>query len=90
MTDFIAKENGSIRTIAHVQLFVELLNLKINQFILRNERKLKDTGIVIYEEFSKDTIKLRKTLWEQVLEYRRENKFAYINYRSIDVRDYAW
>ena len=41
----------------------------------------------IYEDFSQDTIALRKSLWEQVLEYRRQGKFAYLNYRSIVVKD---
>ena len=32
---------------------------------------------------------LRKTLWEKVLQYRRQNKFACLNYRSIIVRDFG-
>ena len=32
--------------------------------------------IFIYENFSRDTIELRKSLWEYVLEYRKQNKFA--------------
>ena len=34
------------------------------QFILTNERKLKDKCIFIYEYFSKETTTLTKTLWE--------------------------
>ena len=51
------------------------------------QKKLKKTGIYIYEDFSKGTMELRKSLWEQVLEYRKQNKFASLNYRSIIVRD---
>ena len=57
------------------------------QCILNNAKKLKNTGIYIYEDFSKDTMELRKLQWEQVLEYRKQNKFACLNYRSIIVRD---
>ena len=46
---------------------------------------LKDTGIYIYEHFCKDTMELRKKLWNQVLGYRKQNKFADLNYRSIVV-----
>ena len=50
-------------------------------------KKLKNTGIFIYEDFSKATMELGKSLWEQVLEYPKQNKFACLNYRSIIVRD---
>ena len=42
---------------------------KDKQQILNNAKKLRDTGIYIYEDFSKDTMDLRKTLWEKVLQY---------------------
>ena len=31
----------------------------------------------------KDTMELRKELLQEVFEYRRQNEFAYLNYRSI-------
>ena len=65
-----------------------LNRFKDKQRILNNAKKLKNTGICIYEDFSKDTVELRKSLWEQVLEYRKQNKFACLNYRSIIVRDH--
>ena len=33
----------------------------------------KKTSIYIYEGFSKDTMKLKKSLWEQVLGYQKKN-----------------
>ena len=33
-------------------------------------------------------MELRKELWQEVLEYRRQNKFAYLNYRFVVVRDH--
>ena len=51
------------------------------------QKNLKNTGIFIYEDFSKDTVELRKSLWEQVFEYQKQNKFAWLNDRSIIVRD---
>ena len=51
--------------------------------VLRSAKKLKDTGIFIYEDFSKATMELRKSLWEEVLYNRQQIKVAYLNYRSI-------
>ena len=37
----------------------------------------------------KDTMELRKELWQEVLAYGRQNKFACLNYCSIVVRDHG-
>ena len=68
-------------------IIFKLNKFKDKQKILRNARNLKDTGIFIYEDFCDDTMELRKSLWEQVLEHSRQNKIAHLNYRSIVVRD---
>ena len=57
--------------------------------ILKNAKFLKDKGIYTYEDLCKDIMELRKKLWNQVLEYRKQNKFAYLNYRSIVVREHG-
>ena len=49
--------------------------------------KLKDTGIYVYEDFSNETMEVRKSLWEKLLECRRQDKYAFLNYRKIVVRD---
>ena len=48
-----------------------LNRFKDKQRILNNTKKLKSTGIYLYEDFSKVTMELRKSLWEQVLEYHK-------------------
>ena len=60
-------------------IIFKLNKFKDKQKILRNARNLKDTGIFIYEYFCDDTMELRKSLWEQVLEHHRQNKIAYLN-----------
>ena len=67
-------------------IIFKLNKFKDKQKILRNARNLKDTGIFIYEDFCDDTMELRKSLWEQVLEHHRQNKIAYLNYKIIVVR----
>ena len=68
-------------------IIFKLNKFKDKQKILRNARNLKDTGIFIYEDCCDDTMELRKSLWEQVLEHSRQNKIAHLNCRSIVVRD---
>ena len=50
-------------------IICRLLRFKDKQRIIRISKKLKNTGIFIYEEFCKDTMDLRKQLWEKVLEH---------------------
>ena len=66
-----------------------ITKFKEKQKILKNAKLLKNTGIFIYEDFCKGTMESRRELWHEVLEYRRQNKFAYLNYCSIFVRDYG-
>ena len=70
-------------------IICRITKFKEKQKILKNAKLLKNTGIFIYEDFCKDTMELRKELWQEVLEYRRQNKFAYLNYRSIVVCDHG-
>ena len=51
--------------------------------ILRNVQKLKRSSIFINEDFSKQTIDLRKELWKEVKQLRSEGKIAYLNYRTV-------
>ena len=49
-----------------------ITKFKDKQKILKNAKYLKGSGIYVYEDFCKETMELRKTLWDQVLEYRRQ------------------
>ena len=60
-------KTGQNRDRLHAVL-CRLNRFKDKQRILNNA-KLKNTGIYMYEDISKDTMELRKSLWEQVLEY---------------------
>ena len=76
----------SIEDHPHVRLFADLSVSKAKK-ILQNAKKLKDTGIFIYEDFCSDTMELRKSLWEKVLEYHQQGKYVYLNYRTIVARN---
>ena len=65
-----------------------LNRFKEKQSILNNAKKLINTDIYTYEDFPKDIMGHKKSLWEQVFEYSKQNKFACLNYRSIILRDH--
>ena len=63
------ERNSGLRTI-----ICRLLRFKDKQIIIQGSKKLKNTGIFIYENFCKDTMDLCKQLWEKVLEHQANNK----------------
>ena len=86
----ISAQTNSSKNQNHSQTIIcKVTKFKDKQKILKSAKCLKDTGIFIYEDFCKDTMDLRKKLWNKVLEYRKQNKFAYLNYRSIVVREHG-
>ena len=65
----------------------KFLHFKDKHKVLQNVKKLKNTGIFIYKDFSKATMELRKSLWDEVLQYWQQNKIAHLNSRNIVVKD---
>ena len=63
------------------------LRFKDKQNIFQNAKKLKDIKIFVYKDFCSDTMELPKSLWEKVLECRRQGTYVYLNYKAIVVRD---
>lgn len=75
--------NGKPRTI-----IFKTLSFKDKERILKSSNKLKNTGLYINEDFSKETIDIRKRNWEKVKEYRQQGKFAALSYDKIIVRNF--
>ena len=55
--------------------------------ILKNVRKLKDTGSYINEYFSKETVKTRKENWKKVKKLRKNGKYAILVYDKVFWRE---
>ena len=87
LTDDGCHRFGKRRVSRPRMIVCRFLRFKDKQKVLQNAKKLKDTGIIIYEDFCGDTMELQKSLWEKVLEYHQQGKYAYLNYRTIVVRD---
>ena len=49
-------------------------------YILKEARNQKPKGIWIYEDFSKEAVKITKELWGKVRELRSQNKYAILVY----------
>ena len=69
-------------------IVLKVLDYKDKVTILKNARKLKGTGIFINEDYSRETMELRKKLWSGVLRLRQEGKFAVLQYDRIVQHDF--
>ena len=56
--------------------------------ILKNVKKLKNTGIYINEDFCRETMEKRKELWKEVKRLREEGKYAVIQYNKVVSHDF--
>ena len=55
---------------------------------MRGRYKLKDTTYSVREDFSKETVEIRKKLWDQVKKFREDGKYVVIKYDKIVTRDF--
>ena len=69
-------------------IILKLLRYKDKQLILQNSKKLKDTGIYIYEDFSDETNRIRKDLKEQMKQERDKGKYCVINYDRLIIKEF--
>ena len=78
------KKNKKLRSRTIV---CKLLSFVDKARILKNSHRLKGTTYYVNEDFSKETLAYRKELWEKVKALRKEGKIAYLNYKSIVVKE---
>ena len=72
------KKEDTSRTIV-----AKFSSYKTKETILKNARKLKDTGYYINEDFSKETVEIRKENWKKVKELRKNGKYAILVYDKV-------
>ena len=68
------KNNSKPRSI-----IIKLLDYKNKKIILDNAKKLKGSGVYIYEDFSAETMAIRNDLWPEVKCLRYAFKFSILN-----------
>jgi len=76
-------KNGKPRTIV-----AKFLRYKDKEMVLANWKGLKGTRIYVKEDFSADTLQLRSKLWTEVLNLRRQGKYAILKYDKIYQRNF--
>ena len=77
------KEDGKKRAI-----IFKLQSWKQKETILKNSKKLKNTGLYVNEDFSDETMLIRKELFRQMKKARDDGKFAKVIYDKLYVRDF--
>ena len=55
---------------------------------MRRRYKLKDTTYSVREDFSKETVEIRKKLSDQVKKLREDGNYAVIKYDKIVTKDF--
>ena len=68
------------------KIICNLLRYKDKVKILQKANKLKGTNIFINEDFSRETMELRKQLWKEVKAHRDKGRVAYLSYRTVVVK----
>ena len=80
------KKKGNSENLGKPRTIVcRLLHYKDKAKILTNAKKLKDKYVFINEDFSYETMELRKEVWEKIKKHRTEAKVAYLHYRTVVV-----
>ena len=65
-----------------------MFDYKEKEEIMKRALKLKDTGFCIRENYSKETISIRKRLWEEMKKLRKKGKYAVLKYDKIVTHDF--
>ena len=80
-------EKKSSNKLRQRKVVCKLLSFVDKSRILKNSHCLKGTSYYVNKDFSKETLGYRKELWEKVKAFRKKGEVAYINYKSIVVRE---
>ena len=66
----------------------KLLGYKEKKEIRLRPFKLKDKTYLFREDFSKETVEIRKKLWDKIQKLREDGKYAVIKYDKIIMKDF--
>ena len=83
-----AHRMGNTRNNQPRTIIMKLLRYKDKELILNSAKKLKNTNISIYEDYSDETYKIRKHLAEQMKVERKNGMYCVIKYDKLIVREF--
>ena len=67
-------------------IMCSLVRYKEKVKILQKVKKLRGTNIFIKENFSRETMELRKQLWKEVKAHRDKGRVAYLSHITVVVK----
>ena len=67
-------------------IVLKLANFKDKLKIISEARKLKGTNISINEDYSKETLEIRKEKWKEVKELRKNGTYAILVYDKVIIK----
>ena len=67
-------------------IICNLLRYKDKVKVLQKANKLKGTNIFTNEDFSRETMELRKQLWKEVKAHLDKGRLVYLSYRTVVVK----
>ena len=69
-------------------IIIKLLSYKDKETIIKNLKKLMESGVFINEDFSDETMKIRSGLRTEMKEIREQGKFCVIIYDRLFIRTF--
>ena len=82
-----AHRTGERREDTSRTIVAKFSSYKTKELILKNVRKWKDTVYYINENFSKETVEIRKENWKKVKALRSNGKYAILVYDKVFWRE---
>ena len=74
---------GEKKTAQERQIAVQFNSYKNKLAILRNCKKLKNTKFSVFEDFTEETISIRKEKSKGILKNRKDGKISYLQYKAV-------
>ena len=71
----------------HRDVLVKFNKIEQRDRILKKKKTLKGQQLFIKEDYCRNTIQIRNSLLPELIEARRQGKYAYINYRELIIKD---
>ena len=74
---------GEKKTGKERHIVVQFKSFKHKFYILRYWNKLRGTNHSVFENFSEETVRIRKRKWKEALKYQKDGKISYLQYKTV-------
>ena len=74
---------GDRKTGKDIHIVVQFKSFKHKFNILRYWKKLRGTKHSVFEDFSEESVRIRKGKWKEALNYQKDGKISYLQYKTV-------